>query len=136
MSDDCIFCKIAKGEIPANIIYQDDDIVAFLDIKPINPGHILVVSKEHHLDLINAPDELLCAITQAAKKIGKKILETGLGEAITFTFNNGRAAGQVVDHVHMHIIPRLKGDGYELWHGKEYAEGEAEKVAEKLKIEL
>lgn len=134
MSDNCIFCKIVAGEIPANKVYEDDKVLAFLDIKPVNPGHVLVVTKDHYLDLISTPSELLCAITTAAKKIGKKILDSGLGEAITFTFNNGRVAGQVVDHVHLHIMPRLSNDGYELWHGKEYAEGEAEKVASKLKI--
>lgn len=131
--ENCIFCKIVRGEIPAYKVYEDDKILAFLDIKPVNPGHVLVISKKHHLDLISTPDELLEAIIVVAKKIGKKILDTGIGEAVTFTFNNGRIAGQVVDHVHLHIMPRLSDDGYELWHGKEYAPGVAEKIVEKLK---
>jgi len=134
--NDCIFCKIIRGEIPANKVYEDDKVLAFLDIKPVNPGHILIISKDHFADFLQAPDEIICQMTLATKKIGKKILASGLGEAITFTFNNGRAAGQVVDHVHLHIMPRKSGDGYELWHGKEYAPGEAEKIAEKLKIDL
>jgi len=133
---DCIFCKIIRGEIPANKVYEDDKVLAFLDIKPVNPGHILIISKDHFADFLQAPDEIICQMTLATKKIGKKILASGLGEAITFTFNNGRAAGQVVDHVHLHVMPRKSGDGYELWHGKEYAPGEAEKIAEKLKIDL
>jgi len=132
---DCIFCKIVKGKIPANKVYEDDKVLAFLDIKPVNPGHVLVVSKDHDLDLISTPDELLCSIITVAKRIGKKILELGLGEAITFTFNNGRVAGQVVDHVHLHIMPRISGDGYELWHGREYLSGEAEKITNLLKLE-
>lgn len=132
---DCIFCQIASGEIPADKIYEDDKTIAFLDIKPVNPGHVLVVTKEHYLDLISTPDELLEAIIVIAKKIGKKILETEIGEAITFTFNNGRVAGQVVDHVHLHIMPRLSNDGYELWQGKEYSKGAAEKIVEKLTID-
>ncbi|OIN89674.1 hypothetical protein AUJ40_01525 [Candidatus Berkelbacteria bacterium CG1_02_42_45] len=134
--NDCIFCKIIRGEIPANKVYEDDKVLAFLDIKPVNPGHILIISKDHFADFLQAPDEIICQMTLATKKIGKKILASGLGEAITFTFNNGRAAGQVVDHVHLHVMPRKSGDGYELWHGKEYAPGEAEKIAEKLKIDL
>lgn len=136
MLDDCIFCKIVAGEISASKIYEDDKILAFLDIKPVNPGHTLIISKDHFADFLQAPDEIICQMTLATKKIGKKILASGLGEAITFTFNNGRAAGQVVDHVHLHVMPRKSGDGYELWHGKEYAPGEAEKIAEKLKIDL
>jgi len=135
MLDDCIFCKIISGEIPAHKIYEDDKVLAFLDIKPVNPGHTLVVTKEHHLDLVSTPEDLLAAVMAAAKKIGRKILDTGIGEAITFTFNNGRVAGQVVDHVHLHVMPRKNNDGYELWHGREYAPSEAEKIVKKLRMD-
>ena len=132
--ENCIFCKIIAGKIPADKIYEDRDIIAFLDIKPINPGHALVVPKKHYLDLVSTPDELLKLIIVIGKKIAKKILRANLGEAVTLTFNNGRAAGQVVDHVHLHIMPRKTSDDYKLWHGKEYALGEAEKVSKKLKL--
>lgn len=132
---DCIFCKIVAGEIPAYKVYEDNKVLGFLDIKPVNPGHVLVVPKEHYLDLNSTPDELLKEIIIVGKKIGKKILATGLGKAINFTFNNGREAGQVVDHVHLHIMPRLSDDGYELWQGKEYNEGEAERIVKEISID-
>lgn len=133
---DCIFCRIVSGEIPANIIYQDDDIVAFLDIKPVNPGHTLIIPKKHFGDFLETPEEILSMMTSVVKKIGQKIFDFKLGQGVNITNNIKSAAGQAVNHVHMHVIPRLENDGYELWHGREYAPGEAEKVAEKLKIEL
>ncbi len=133
---DCIFCKIVSGEIPANKIYEDNELLAFLDIKPVNPGHTLVITKKHFTDFMQTPEGLLCQMTNLAKKIGQKIINSGLGQGINITNNIKPAAGQAVDHVHMHVIPRLEGDGYELWHGREYAPGEVEKVVEKLKLEL
>jgi len=133
MLDDCIFCKIVAGEISASKIYEDDKILAFLDIKPVNPGHTLIISKDHFADFLQAPDEIICQMTLVTKKIGQKILDSRLGQGVNITNNIKSAAGQVVNHIHIHVIPRLENDGFELWHGREYAEGEEKKIAEKLK---
>lgn len=129
---DCIFCKIAAGEIPSYKIYEDDKILAFLDIQPVNPGHVLIVPKKHFTDLSSAPDEIVCAVMKIAKKIGVKIIESKIGEGFNIGINTKKAAGQVVDHFHLHVMPRKEGDGRELWYGQKYSDGEAEKIVKKL----
>ena len=133
---ECIFCKIIKGEMPVNKIYEDDKILAFLDIKPVNPGHTLVVPKEHFSDLTTTPAELVCAGMRVVQKIGEKIIKSGLGTGFNVGINTKKTAGQIVDHFHIHLMPRLEDDAFELWHGRDYTPGEAEKIAEKLKIDL
>ncbi|MEK7653329.1 MAG: HIT family protein [Patescibacteria group bacterium] len=133
---DCIFCKIVAGEIPSYKVYEDEDILAFLDVAPINPGHTLVIPKKHYANLLELPEDLLCKVALAIKKIIPAILK-GVGtEDFNLNLNSGSLAGQVVNHVHWHIVPRFEGDGYDLWLGKAYGEGEAEKVAEKIKNSL
>jgi len=134
--DDCIFCKIIAGEIPTDKIYEDRELLAFLDIKPVNPGHTLIISKKHFADYLETSEEILSKMSHLAKKIGQKIIDSRLGQGVNITNNIKPAAGQLVNHVHMHIIPRLEGDGYKLWHGKKYADGEAEKIKGKLKLDL
>ena len=128
----CIFCKIISGEFPSHKVYEDDDILAFLDITPVNPGHTLVVPKQHYCDLLNLPEDLACKIVSVIKKITPAIL-AGVGtDNFNLGLNNGKKAGQAVDHFHWHIMPRFEDDGYELWHGREYKAGEAEEVLEKI----
>jgi len=130
---DCIFCKIIKGEIPSYKVYEDDDILAFLDLTPVSPGHTLVIPKAHHKDLLELPDDLAGKIITVIKKITPAILQ-GVGATdFNLGFNNGKIAGQVVEHAHFHIIPRIENDGHQHWHGKEYPYGEAEKTLEKIK---
>jgi len=132
---ECIFCKIASGEIPARRVYETDKIFAFLDNRPINHGHILVIPKEHHENMIDTPEDLLCKIISAAKKLAPAVLKaTGLN-AYNLVANSGAAAGQIVFHTHFHIIPRFSGDGYGRFR-LEYKEGEGEKMAAKIKENL
>lgn len=135
--NDCLFCKIAQGEIPATKLYEDDTTFAFLDIHPVNPGHALVIPKTHYENIFSAPDEVMQKIMTTAKKVAHGIRE-GLGiEHMNITMNNGVHAGQSVFHAHVHIIPRHAGDGHTAWHGKKpYAEGEAAQVAEKIRSAL
>ncbi|TSC93787.1 MAG: Hit-like protein involved in cell-cycle regulation [Candidatus Berkelbacteria bacterium Athens1014_28] len=130
----CIFCQIVAGEIPSYKIYEDNEILAFLDILPVNPGHVLVISKKHFDDFLTTPDAIHCQIIKVAKKIGKKIVESGLGEGFNIGVNTGSVAGQVVNHFHLHLMPRKKGDGYKLWRGKKYLEGEAKKIVKIIEI--
>ena len=129
---DCIFCKIVKGEIPSNKIYEDEKTLAFLDIAPVNIGHSLVISKEHYPNIYETPEEIMAEMMKTAKKvsIALKALDA---DGVNIAMNNNFAAGQVVFHSHIHVIPRFTNDGFELWHGKrKYNEGEKEEVAQKI----
>lgn len=130
---DCLFCKIIKGEVSANKIYENDKVVVFLDINPVNLGHNLVVSKEHYKDFLSAPDEVLKEMIITMKKIAKAMTGALDLEGFNIEQNNGSVAGQVIPHLHFHIIPRYKDDGLRHWQGKKYKEGEIKKVAEKIK---
>lgn len=128
----CIFCKIIAGEIPCHKVYEDGQVLAFLDIKPLNPGHTLVVPKKHYENLEEINEEELTALILAIKKIGSLVKEK-LGVAgYNVSENNGEVAGQEVPHLHFHIIPRHGGDGLSPWTRKEYKEGEAQEIIKKL----
>lgn len=108
---DCIFCKIAAGEIPCFKLFEDDETIAFMDINPVNPGHALVVHRAHHRDLFAIPPDNVAAVTQTAQKVGKAVQATLEPEGMNLLQCNGPAAKQSVMHFHMHVIPRHMGDG-------------------------
>ena len=133
---DCIFCKIVAGELPSTRIWEDAETLVFLTIGPVNPGHMLVVPKKHYANVFDLPTETFTAMARTSQKMAK-LVKTALNtEDVNVYMNNGPHSGQVVFHSHIHIIPRYEGDGHALWHGKEYKEGEAEKVADQLKKAL
>lgn len=134
--DYCIFCKIIRGEIPSTKIYEDENTLAFLDIAPVNPGHTLVIPKKHSENLEDIVEEDLCSIIKAVKKVGKAIKESISQAGYNVGLNNGSGSGQLVPHLHFHIMPRHAGDGHRLWTQGKYQEGEAEAVAEKIKTSL
>lgn len=136
MSAGCIFCKIVRGELPSFKVYEDDNVLAFLDIRPVNRGHTLVVPKRHSRNVFDVPPEDWAAITNAVRALSPVIEKAVSADGININMNNREHAGQVVDHVHVHIIPRFKGDGFKLWHQTPYKEGEAVKVQEKIKAQL
>ncbi|MDP2750674.1 MAG: HIT family protein [Nanoarchaeota archaeon] len=129
---ECIFCKIVKGEIPSAKIYEDDETYAFLDIAPVNPGHTLVIPKHHTEKLGSLSDKQLGHLMHSVNTITKAVEKGTKADATNVTLNNGEAAGQVVKHVHFHIIPRFKGDGLKPWQHGKYEEGEMKKVQEKI----
>jgi len=133
---DCIFCKIISGEIPSHKVYEDKNVLAFLDINPINPGHTLVIPKKHSADLLEAPEETVVELIKIVKKIALAVMKATGAKGFNLGLNNGEAAGQAVTHLHFHIMPRLENDGYKLWAGKSYKEGQAKQIAEKIKNEL
>src|SRR6056297_962038 len=132
----CLFCKIIKKEIPAQIVYEDESVMAFLDIKPVNPGHTLLIPKEHFADMDSASGESLRNIVSVAPKIARAIMQALGYEAYIFSTNNGEAAGQEVKHLHFHIIPRAKKDGHLLFAQGTYKEGEMEEIAEQIQKQL
>lgn len=131
--DDCLFCKIIEGGIPAYKVYEDDNFLAFLDINPINPGHTLIIPKEHYENIYELPDELMEKAGPLIKKIALAIKRGTSAEGINLGMNNEKAANQLVPHAHFHIMPRFAGDGHTHWQGTPYLGKEAEQVAEKIK---
>jgi histidine triad (HIT) family protein len=111
MSEDCIFCQIVAGDIPSRTVYSDADTHAFLDANPMAPGHTLVVPKAHHETLADLPEDAGAAVFAALHRLTPIVEDAVDADASTVAFNNGDAAGQEVDHVHGHVIPRFEGDG-------------------------
>jgi histidine triad (HIT) family protein len=134
---ECIFCKIVRGEIPCAKLYEDDMVLSFLDINPINHGHALVMPKKHYATLLDIPDEDLTACMTVAKRVARA-LTGGMGaEGLNLLQNNGRVAGQLIDHIHFHLIPRSAGDGFlSSWPAKPYPDGELSKVLTRVKEDL
>lgn len=114
--NDCIFCKIANGEIPSNTLYENENLKVVLDIAPANPGHCLILPKKHAENILEIDDGLLKEAVSAAKKIAAALTASNLAEGINILQNNGAAAGQTVNHFHIHVIPRKKGDNVKLNH--------------------
>lgn len=108
---DCVFCKIVKGEIPCFKLFEDENVLAFLDIKPFTKGHTLVIPKIHSNDIFDTDEEILKKIIVAAKYISEKIKNSLSADGIRLSQSNGRAAGQEVMHFHLHVIPRYRDDG-------------------------
>jgi len=107
----CIFCKMVRGEIPTKKIFEDDRTLAFLDINPRNPGHTLVIPKGHVETLMDLPDQQDEAYLRAVKRVAKQVKAGVRAQGISIIQNNGQAAGQVVAHLHFHIIPRFSNEG-------------------------
>jgi len=133
---DCIFCKIVAGELPSAKVYEDKRVLAFMDLNPVNKGHALVIPKDHYQNLTDLPPDLLKEIIQIVQKLANPVIEAVGADGFNLCLNNGEAAGQLVGHVHFHIIPRLKGDNLHPWPGKTYQEGEKERIAEDIKKQI
>jgi histidine triad (HIT) family protein len=134
--DDCIFCKIVRGEIPSAKVYEDEAVYAFLDIKPTNPGHTLIIPRSHYENVYTIPDEVLSAMASATKTLAIAVKRAVDADGINLIMNNDSAAGQLVFHAHLHVVPRLQSDGFRHWSGKAYKPGEMESVAQKIKTVL
>ena len=128
--DDCIFCKMAAGQIPVAKIYEDEVVLAFLDIGPISDGHTLLIPKQHFEKLDECPSGLLGQVSSRIGKVAKAVTAAMNSDGYNVLCNNGRAAGQVVNHLHFHIIPRNLGDGvFDRWPAYKYKQGRAEEIA-------
>lgn len=111
---ECIFCKIARGEIKNEFIYENDNFFSIKDIEPQVPGHSLVISKKHFETILDLPESLAPELFDAIKKTAIKLLQEENAEGFNIANNNFESAGQVVNHVHFHILPRKKKDGLSL----------------------
>lgn len=134
--NDCIFCKIIAGEIPAEKIYEDEHTYAFLDINPNNFGHTLVLPKQHFENIFDLPADTLQHMQITAQKVAKALKKFG-AEGVNIISNNERAAGQLVFHAHTHVIPRYTDDGYKHWPQKKYENEDAmKKTGEEIRSSL
>ena len=130
---DCIFCKIIKGEIPSSKVYEDDNCYAFLDIGPLSWGHTLIIPKKHYERITEMSPEEVAALTSVIPKLVSAVMKATGAEGLNVLQNNGVIAGQAVDHLHFHLIPRVAGDGLGYrWKAKEYPEGQMVSYHEKI----
>ena len=137
MADDCIFCKIIRGDIPSAKVYEDDLVFVFLDIGPVSEGHCLVIPKEHCVSLGECSDEAAAAVGRTLGRIADALVNACGAEGYNVLNNCGRCAGQLVDHVHFHIIPRRADDQlFRPWPAGEYAAGRIDEVAAAISANL
>lgn len=108
---DCLFCKIADKKIASEIIYEDEKVLVFLDISPLSKGHAVVIPKKHAENIIDLPAEEVLPVFSAVKKVTALLQEKLSPKGFTIGINHGRVGGQLVDHLHIHVIPRYEGDG-------------------------
>lgn len=133
----CVFCKIVAGEIPAAVVYQSDSALAFLDVAPLADGHLLVIPQAHYCKFADMPSEECVQVVGVLPRIARAVREVTGAEGFNILLNEGQAAGQVVPHVHFHIIPRFANDelGYR-WKSGQYSPGRAEELTTALQSSL
>ena len=129
----CLFCAIASGDVPAALVIETDDVVGFLDHRPLFKGHTLIVPRAHHVTLTDLPPDVLTSVFTAAQRLAA-VMPAELGAQGTFVAMNN-IVSQSVAHAHVHVVPRTKGDGLRgfFWPRTKYVEGEAEQYAARLR---
>lgn len=136
--ENCVFCKIVEGSIPAKKVYEDAETVAFLDISPIQHGHTLVIPKDHFENIYTLPAETWLRLQMTVQKVALAVKQATDADGINIAMNNESAAGQEVPHAHIHVIPRFNEDGLSHWphiayKSPEDMEAYAEKISEAMK---
>ena len=121
----CIFCRIANGDIPCAKVYEDDTVLAFLDLSPVHPGHTLIIPKKHYKDMLEVSCEIAPAVFRALQKVGGAVMKATGATGFNIMQNNGLSAGQTMFHIHWHIIPRFDGDGLGAWKQGNYPDAAA-----------
>jgi histidine triad (HIT) family protein len=136
MPDDCLFCRIANGDEPGFIVYESDDVVGFLDTRPVFPGHTLLVPRRHVVTYLDLPSDLIVPFFAAGKQVAAAVTR-GMGAQGTFVAMNN-VVSQSVAHLHLHVVPRTKGDGLRgfFWPRRKYAEREAQECAARIRTAL
>jgi histidine triad (HIT) family protein len=134
---DCVFCKIIAGQVPAAMLLETDRAVSFLDINPVNPGHALIVPRRHVTSLLELNQDELHVAIYLAQRVAAAVTEQTGSPAFNLLQNNGRCAGQLIEHVHFHIIPRNPSDGFSFgWRHLQYGEGELQALQEAIRERL
>jgi histidine triad (HIT) family protein len=128
---------MVAGQVPVTKLYEDEAVLSFLDIGPLSDGHTLVIPKQHFERLHDCPVELLGQVSLCLGKIAGAVSNAMNSDGYNILCNNGRAAGQLVEHLHFHVIPRTTGDGvFDRWPAYKYQEGKIEKIADKIRKNL
>lgn len=131
--DNCIFCKIADGEIPSKTLYEDEEFRVILDLGPAAKGHALILPKNHYANLFELPEETAGKVMMLAKKMAAQMTDKLNCDGFNLMQNNGEIAGQTVFHFHMHLIPRYKGDGQKIgWKPGEPSQEELEEIKNQI----
>lgn len=131
--ENCVFCKIAKGDIPSKVLYEDDEFKVILDLGPATKGHALILPKNHYRNLYEIPDEVAGKVMLLAKKMALHMTEKLNCDGFNLVQNNGEAAGQTVFHFHMHLIPRYREDGQKIgWKPQEVSQEELEETRKQI----
>ena len=135
--ESCIFCKIVHEKAPASILYQDETVMALLDIRPLNEGHTLVIPKKHYVDIFDIPENQLTHVYEIAKQVSVAIKKATNGDGISIVQQNGKAAGQEIFHLHVHVVPRFEGQSLPPFSAlKELDRAKLEAVAKKIRRQL
>ena len=135
MDMDCLFCKLANGIFDTNIVYEDENFTAIMDISPAAMGHVIVISKEHAKNIFELPAELVGEGHKVAQKIAKAIKEVTGCDGVNILQNNEKAAGQTVFHYHIHVIPRFENDDVKIkWTLNDVSQDELKEMAKKLSV--
>ena len=139
MASDCIFCKIARGDIPSHKVFDDARVLAFLDIRPLARGHALVIPKNHFEKLEDMPMEEAAGLMRAVRAVTPAVCEAVKAPATTIAINNGKEGGQEVPHVHVHVVPRWSDDSFGPIHAlfrnhKPVPTDDLAKLAEKMRV--
>ncbi|MBO4368914.1 MAG: HIT family protein [Desulfovibrio sp.] len=134
---DCLFCQIAKGIIPSSPVFESQNLYAFLDLNPANKGHTLIIPRNHCSDLFDADPELGKELIETMQRIARALLAVTGAEGFNVIQNNGRVAGQEINHLHWHIIPRFPNDGFSLWQQHQYdSKEEMNRLATAIRLQI
>ena len=137
MSDDCVFCRIVKKELPCTLVYQDEDVLTFLDINPLSEGHCLLIPTQHVDRFEHCPPDVAAALARCLGSVARAVTLAVKAPGYNILSNNGRCAGQLVDHLHFHIIPRHPNDRVFSHRPQlKYPTGRMDELAEKIKKHL
>lgn len=129
---DCIFCKIVRGEIPARIVYENEKVIAFLDVNPISKGHLLIIPKKHFENIFDIEEDYLKGIITSAKELAKKLKKNLNADGINMLHASGKSAQQSVFHFHIHLVPRYNRDKLDTWPRSNYKELNFNEVKEEI----
>lgn len=137
MTEDCVFCKIVRRQAPSSIVYEDEGILAFVDIRPVSEGHTLIIPKLHCVDIFDTPNDLVAGAHIVTKKVAEAVKKATNADGISIVQQNGKSAGQDIFHMHVHIIPRFEGKKMPHFHELAMASREdMDKMAARIRKEL
>lgn len=135
--ESCVFCRIVRGAAPASIVYSDERVLAFMDAQPVNTGHVLVISKVHAAQLSDLDEETGGQIFKVAMRVSEGLRRSGVRcEGVNLLLADGEAASQEVFHVHLHVVPRFRGDGFGMRFGPHYGGRPDKKELDKIALDI